>query len=138
MLQVVQAFCHRRQCTVEPAAAAADCEHTFRPRPWCSKLWWRVHRIGHVTSARSHARQEKTTSHHSGHFHALDSSLFRSTHQFLGYVHPDPRYKFTVQPPTQPPSEQTSCFSGNRSVRSLSRGKWIIGATACLPCVTIK
>ena len=35
-------------------------------------------------------RQEKTTSPRSGYFHALDSSLFQSTRQGLGYVHPGP------------------------------------------------
>ena len=35
-------------------------------------------------------RQVETTSPHSGYFHAPDSSIFQSTRQFLGYVHPDP------------------------------------------------
>ena len=38
----------------------------------------------------------ETTSPGSGYFHALDSSLFRSTRQFLGYVHPDPPCEFAV------------------------------------------
>ena len=44
----------------------------------------------------SHVRQEKTTSPHSGYFYALNSSLFNSTRQCLGYVHPDPPCEFAV------------------------------------------
>ena len=72
IFQARQAFCHRRQCTVEPAAA--NCERGFRP--WRSKFWWRVNRVDHVTSARSHVRQEKPTSPRSGYFNALDRAYF--------------------------------------------------------------
>ena len=63
-------------------------------------------RYGHITSDRSRdiVRQEKPTSPHSGYFHALDSSLFQSTHQFLGYMHPaaDSLCEFAVCPTTSP------------------------------------
>ena len=54
---------------------------------------------GHYSSRDLHVRQVKTTSPHSEYFHALDSSLFQSNRQFLGYVHPDPLCEFAVRSP---------------------------------------